>query len=94
MGRTVDVFQNMRHPYTHGLFSAIPHAGSSAEPGRKKLNSIPGQVPELHLRPTGCNFVDRCPKASERCRENEPMATEVSSHHKVWCYHPLSKEDK
>jgi len=94
MGSTVDVFQNMQHPYTHGLFSAIPHVGSSAQPGKKRLTSIPGQVPELHLRPNGCNFANRCPRASNICREKEPMATRVSDHHQVWCYHPLNREDK
>jgi peptide/nickel transport system ATP-binding protein len=90
MGDTVDVFQNMSHPYTHGLFSAIPHVDASKNPQRKRLTSIPGQVPELHNRPVGCNFADRCPRASKRCRKNEPPATRVSDHHRVWCYHPLS----
>jgi peptide/nickel transport system ATP-binding protein len=90
MGNTVDVFQNMSHPYTHGLFSAIPHVDASKYPQRKRLTSIPGQVPELHNRPVGCNFADRCPRTSKRCRKNEPPATRVSDHHWVWCYHPLS----
>lgn len=93
-GSTVDVFQNMLHPYTHGLFSAIPHVGSSAQPDKKRLASIPGQVPELHLRPRGCNFADRCPRASTICREKEPMATRITDHHQVWCYHPLHTKEK
>ena len=94
MGSTVDVFQNMQHPYTYGLFSAIPHVGSSAHLCRKRLSSIPGQVPELHLRPRGCNFADRCSRASKICKAKDPVATRVSDHHQVWCYHPLKKEDK
>ncbi len=94
MGPTPDIFQNMLHPYTQGLFAAIPRAGASARPGRKRLSSIPGQVPELHLRPMGCNFADRCSRASKRCKEKEPMATRVSDHHRVWCYHPLLGKDK
>jgi len=93
MGDTVDVFQNMRHPYTHGLFSAIPHVGGSKNFQRKRLTSIPGQVPELHNRPVGCNFADRCPRASNRCKRNEPPATRVSDHHQVWCYHPLDQSE-
>lgn len=91
MGTTLDLFQNMSHPYTQGLFSAIPHGGSSADLKRKRLNTIPGQVPQLHLRPEGCNFADRCSRASQACRETEPQATRVSEHHQVWCYHPLNK---
>lgn len=92
-GSTVDVFQHMKHPYTHGLFSAIPHAGSSRVTGRKRLSSIPGQVPELHLRPAGCNFVDRCFKAGPECKDKKPDATQVSDAHQVWCYHPINRED-
>jgi len=94
MGRTVDLFQNMLHPYTRGLFSAIPQAGSSARQSRKKLKHIPGQVPELHLKPVGCNFAGRCSRASKKCKEKKPMATRVSDHHQVWCYHPLSRANK
>ena len=93
-GSTVDVFQHMKHPYTYGLFSAIPHAGSSRIPGRKRLSSIPGQVPEIHLRPRGCNFADRCFKAGPGCTETAPGATEISDGHQVWCYYPLTREDK
>lgn len=93
-GSTINVFQNMKHPYTFGLFSAIPHAGSSARAGRKRLSSIPGQVPELHMRPQGCNFADRCFKATKACREKEPGATAISDDQWVWCYHPLTMEDK
>ena len=92
MGSTVDVYQNMLHPYTFGLFSAIPHAGSSSHLERKRLTSIPGQVPQLHQRPIGCNFADRCMRASKICKTKEPMATRVSDHHQVWCYHPLKEK--
>jgi peptide/nickel transport system ATP-binding protein len=94
MGTTIDVFRNMLHPYTQGLFSAIPHVGSSVKSKRKRLISIPGQVPELHLRPLGCNFADRCTFATRRCRKKEPMATRVNGLHDVWCYHPLPQGSK
>lgn len=93
-GSTVNVFQQMKHPYTYGLFSAIPKAVSSVGPvraaGKKRLSSIPGQVPELHMRPKGCNFVDRCFNATEKCKEKLPEGTQVADNHTVWCYHPLT----
>lgn len=92
-GSTVDVFQNMKHPYTYGLFSAIPQTGSSQFGGRKRLNSIPGQVPELHLRPKGCNFADRCFKAGPECTKKPPGSTQVGNTHHVWCYHPITRND-
>lgn len=88
-GNTVDVFRRMTHPYTLGLFSAIPRPGSSQEMGRKRLNSIPGQVPDLQNRLTGCNFRDRCSFASDLCRTVPPGKTELNEKHQVWCYHPV-----
>lgn len=91
-GRTVDVFKNMAHPYTHGLFSAIPKKGSSLQGERKRLYSIAGQVPDLAFLPKGCNFQDRCRFATEICREKEPEAHNVGPEHDAWCYHPLNRK--
>jgi oligopeptide/dipeptide ABC transporter ATP-binding protein len=44
------------HPYTHGLFRSLPRLGGK----RKRLDTIPGSVPNpLHL-PAGCAFHPRC----------------------------------
>ncbi|EKE78802.1 dipeptide ABC transporter ATP-binding protein [Oceanibaculum indicum] len=57
-GSIDEVFQTTRHPYTHGLFGAIPMPGSDkyAHP----LVPIRGQLPLPHRRPKGCNFGPRC----------------------------------
>jgi len=57
-GRVNDVFDEMRHPYTRGLFRSIPLPGANKYD--RPLVSIPGQLPLPHLRPTGCNFGPRC----------------------------------
>ncbi len=58
-GAVEDVFTHMRHPYTRGLFGCIPLpvAGRDERP----LSAIPGQLPQPHERPPGCNFGPRCP---------------------------------
>ncbi len=56
---TVDtVFDHMRHPYTKGLFNAIPLPG--ADKTAQPLVPIRGQLPLPHERPTGCYFGPRC----------------------------------
>ncbi len=56
---TVDaVFNQMRHPYTRGLFNSIPLPG--ADKYARPLVPIPGQLPLPHERPKGCNFGPRC----------------------------------
>ncbi|WEX11292.1 ABC transporter ATP-binding protein [Chelativorans sp. AA-79] len=57
-GPVRDVFQRMRHPYTQGLFRAIPLP--SADKNTRPLVAIPGQQPAPQERPQGCNFGPRC----------------------------------
>ena len=57
-GSVEEVFDNMQHPYTQGLFRSIPLPG--ADKTARPLVSIPGQLPLPHERPPGCNFGPRC----------------------------------
>lgn len=93
-GKTVDVFKNMTHPYTNGLFAAIPQNSTLKIDGKKRLFSIPGQVPELHLRTKGCNFYGRCPRHSDLCQAKRPVSKTIKENHHVWCFHPMTGEDK
>lgn len=58
VGDVEDVFDDMHHPYTRGLFSAIPLPG--ADKNARPLVAIPGQLPLPHERPDGCYFGPRC----------------------------------
>ena len=57
-GTVNEVFDQMRHPYTKGLFGAIPLPG--ADKTARPLSAIRGQLPLPHERPTGCYFGPRC----------------------------------
>jgi peptide/nickel transport system ATP-binding protein len=57
-GPVGDVFRDMRHPYTQGLFRSIPVPG--ADKTRRPLVAIPGQLPLPQDRPEGCVFGPRC----------------------------------
>ncbi len=57
-GTVDEVFDHMRHPYTKGLFSAIPLPG--ADKTARPLVPIRGQLPLPHERPSGCYFGPRC----------------------------------
>ena len=84
-GPTAEVFRRRAHPYTEGLFAALPSL--NAAPG-DRLASIPGQVPDPLQRPAGCAFAPRCPRASGAC-ESRPRRTALGSGHEVSCFHPL-----
>ena len=53
---------NPRHPYTKRLLAAVPSIGGHE---RKPLAEIPGLVPDMHQRWTGCVFANRCDKATD-----------------------------
>ena len=57
-GTVGEVFDQMRHPYTQGLFGAIPLP--TADKNARPLTAIRGQLPLPHERPPGCNFGPRC----------------------------------
>ena len=58
VGTVGQVFDQMRHPYTRGLFASIPLPG--ADKTARPLVPIRGQLPLPHERPEGCNFGPRC----------------------------------
>lgn len=66
--RTEDLFEEPLHPYTQGLFQSLPRLEGS----RKRLSTIPGQVPPPTEFPTGCRFHNRCAKALPLCKEAYP----------------------
>jgi len=59
------------HPYTRGLISSVVTYDPK---GRKKgrLESIPGEHPDLRNPPPGCRFHPRCPYAMHICKTEEP----------------------
>jgi len=80
-GNLTDIFENSVHPYTDGLINAIP----SLEQTSERLDVIDGNVPNLIDMGSECRFIDRCPKAMEKCR-TEPPTYSVDEEHKVSCY--------
>ncbi len=66
-GETSLVYRNPLHPYTRGLFDAIPKINEE----RAMLNTIPGTVPTLSAEPEGCVYHPRCPIGAEECLEKK-----------------------
>ncbi len=75
VGRVKDVFDEMRHPYTRGLFSSIPLPG--ADKNARPLMPIRGQLPLPHERPPGCNFGPRCDYFREGVCDHGEIAMEL-----------------
>lgn len=78
-----ELFANPLHPYTKMLLAAIPVPNLSAK--KKELQVIRGEVTNPIDPPPGCRFAARCPYCTDRCREADPVLTEVSANHFVAC---------
>ncbi len=76
------IFNTPLHPYTQELLKAFPDLNRPNE----KLKSIPGYPPRLDNLPKGCRFSPRCPKAFERCFEEQPLTIEIAPGHYTSCH--------
>jgi len=73
VGRTQQLFDHPRHPYTAGLMDAFP----SIRGPRVPLTGIPGSPPDLARPPAGCRFAPRCPRCMPRCEADPPPEYQV-----------------
>jgi dipeptide transport system ATP-binding protein len=83
---TAALFAAPRHPYTDALLDALPERAI----GRRRLPTIPGMVPGIDDRPTGCLFNPRCRFATERC-VNEPPPFAGPPGERARCHYPLDE---
>jgi len=81
------LFRTPRHPYTQGLFGAVPKLGSSLAGHATKLAEIPGLVPSLKQRIPGCVFATRCASATDLCRQSAPALELKASGHLAACHY-------
>ncbi|CAM3536205.1 MULTISPECIES: ABC transporter ATP-binding protein [Paenibacillus] len=70
-----ELFENPQHPYTKGLIASVPKLRQKVH----RLESIPGNVPDLRNMPQGCKFAPRCPYVMERCLSQEPQLLPVAN---------------
>jgi peptide/nickel transport system ATP-binding protein/oligopeptide transport system ATP-binding protein len=69
LGRTQDLFDDPKHPYTQGLLNSVPRLGGGRD---DPLTGIPGAVPDLLQLPGGCTFHPRCALADGECSDQFP----------------------
>lgn len=76
-GTAEDIFNGaVHHPYTVGLFNAIPNLDEKTE----RLNPIDGLMPDPANLPEGCKFGPRCPHCMEECRQGAPYLYKENEH--------------
>ena len=83
-GTKEEIYTYRYHPYTIGLFGAIPQLDVRV----KRLSAIKGLPPDPTNLPEGCHFHPRCPYATEECKCGEIPFAEVRPGHFCRCIHP------
>ena len=76
-----EIFHHPSHPYTKGLFAAIPDIKSRAP----RLANIPGLPPDPTALPKGCCFAPRCQYATEICHTQKTPLKEIAPGHYCSC---------
>ena len=85
LAERTELYENPRHPYTEALLSAVPVPDPVVEAKRQRI-ILEGDVPNPASPPTGCNFSTRCPKAMDRCFQEEPEFRDVGDGHYAACF--------
>ncbi len=80
-GTREQIFDHPSHPYTVGLFGAIPNMNEDEE----WLHPIDGLPPDPSNLPKGCAFRPRCKYATERCGEGPIEMAETPDGHQCRC---------
>ena len=87
-----ELFRRPKHPYTRGLLGAVPKLGSSLAGEMARLAEIPGIVPNLKQRLSGCVFADRCALATDLCRTVAP-ALDLKAPRHFAAFHYADREE-
>ena len=82
-GPTKSVISSPSHPYTEKLLGCLPTAKKM-----RRLQTIPGLVPDLTRLSGGCRLAPRCEFADDLCRATEPQI-ELAKLRSARCHHPV-----
>jgi oligopeptide/dipeptide ABC transporter ATP-binding protein len=94
LGKVVELAPNEslygfpRHPYTGALLSAVPVPDPSG--GQRERQLLTGDVPSPANPPSACRFHTRCPKAQDKCSQDEPPLEDKGNQTEAACHYPLT----
>jgi len=80
-GTKEQIFKHPTHPYTIGLFGAIPDISKDEE----WLHPIEGLPPDPTNLPEGCSFAPRCKYATDACRKEPIIVYKTEDGHDCRC---------
>jgi peptide/nickel transport system ATP-binding protein len=91
IGTPDELFDRPLHHYTKMLTDARPDPDEYARDERSARPASAGEIPSPVNPPSGCRFRTRCPRAEQRCADEEPLLQGDRPGHMVACHFPLSR---
>ena len=91
IGPADTLYESPAHPYTEFLLGAALEADHDSPIHSQTLD---GEPPSPMNPPSGCRFRTRCPNATQKCADEEPLPQEVAPNHVVSCHYPLTIHHK
>lgn len=82
IGKPSDIYLNQSNPYSKALIESYPSIRST----RKRVDGIPGSVPDLLHLPEGCFFASRCTFVEDKCRIETPPVIDLGEGHLSMCH--------
>ncbi len=81
-GSREDIFLRSTHPYTRALLKSIPDIRAAQ---RRRLQALPGLMPDLTKLPKGCIFKPRCSFAGTQCEQDALALRQTADGHQTAC---------
>jgi oligopeptide/dipeptide ABC transporter ATP-binding protein len=82
-----DIFDEPAHPYTQALIASAPNTKSR----RRRLQAIPGSIPQPGADLPGCLFAPRCPHRAPQCEAGSIPRLPIGPGREVTCLRPLAR---
>lgn len=83
-GRVDQLIAGPAHPYTNALLSSVPLIARE----HRLLVPIGGEGLSASIEVPGCDFADRCPRATDECHASKPPRVRDESR-EFECHHPI-----
>jgi peptide/nickel transport system ATP-binding protein len=87
-----ELYAHPVHHYTAALLASIPMPDPDVRPGAAP-DAVAGEPPSPIAPPSGCRFRTRCPRAEQRCADDEPLLRPIGENPYVACHFPLEVSD-
>jgi len=91
LGKSYDIYKKPKHPYTEKLVTSIPSLKGEGNIPLKpdKESEAIETLENSHesiVRQTGCKYLDSCPYAREKCRNDPPLINDENGFVRCWLY--------